>query len=161
MNRKSRGSVIQLPLQPSFPTTQSSQEKFNSRLVAQGDKNGKDKNGDRSSLLSSVRPDDAATLSNLTSSLVLKWRVVANAGEKLSLLSQAARTSARAMEVDARSARCNHACLLALSGETDQALEEIRKLIQDDPDKRQQIAEDEDFESVVELPAFRTLLNTR
>ena len=120
-----------------------------------------DKNGDRSSLLSSVRPDDAATLSNLTSSLVLKWRVVANAGEKLSLLSQAARTSARAMEVDARSARCNHACLLALSGETDQALEEIRKLIQDDPDKRQQIAEDEDFESVVELPAFRTLLNTR
>lgn len=65
------------------------------------------------------------------------------------------------MEIDARSARCNHACLLALSGETDQALEEIRKLIQDDPDKRQQIAEDEDFESVVELPAFRTLLNTR
>ena len=108
--------------------------------------------------LLALRPDDAATLDNLTSALLRKWRAAPTAAEKQVLLSQATAAIAKASALDEGLARYNHACVLALSGETQRALQKLRQVLTEDPEMRKQVAEEEDFESLAQDPEFRKLI---
>jgi tetratricopeptide (TPR) repeat protein len=106
----------------------------------------------------SLRPDHAGTLNNLTGTLLRKWRVVTVAQQKEEILAAAASRIERAMSLDADRARYNYACVLALQGQADRALAELRTVVAQNCEERRQIAEDEDFASLADLPEFRELV---
>jgi tetratricopeptide (TPR) repeat protein len=105
----------------------------------------------------SLRPDHAGTLVGLTSTLLRKWYVVADAQQEEVLAAAAARIE-RAMSLDADGSRYNYACVLALQGRADLALAELKTLVAQDPTKRQEIAQDEDFASLADHPEFQELI---
>lgn len=62
------------------------------------------------------------------------------------------------MELDVSKARYNHTCLLALTGKTEQALQELGQVLAESPDERTQTARNEDFELLATHPEFRKLI---
>ncbi len=104
------------------------------------------------------RPDDPSILNNLCSSLLLLWRVTPAQAEKDRLLEQARSRITAAMAIDPGVARYNYACVLAVAGEHESCLEQLRVLLEERPDKRKEVDADLDFDSMRHLSEFRQLV---
>ncbi len=105
-----------------------------------------------------VAPNDAGRLNGLVGTLLLLWRVTPSHEEKDRCLEEARSKSTAAMAIDPGVARYNYACVLAVAGEHESSLEQLRLLLGERPDGRQEVAEDLDFESMRHLSEFRQLV---
>jgi tetratricopeptide (TPR) repeat protein len=104
------------------------------------------------------RPDDAATLDNLTASLLRCWRVTEDREERAELLAAAERTSLQARALALEKAHYNYCCVLALQNRQEPALTELKELLQKRPDRKKDVAEDPDFEPLSGLVEFQRLI---
>ena len=105
------------------------------------------------------RPDDAATLNNLLSSLLWKRYVELDQQAAQELLRRASDAADKLMSLDPDAGRYNFACVLAIRGDADQALLELGQLLSAHPERRQAVADDDDFESLQDLPEFQRLIS--